>query len=459
MPWQTRAADVALEVDPTTGLYAYGVVVVSVQRRAGKTELESSVADHRCLTLVGARCWYTAQTGKDASAWMRDSHFGALERAPLFGRPGSPACRYTRSKRAGQEGVDWKHGSTFRVFPPMRDALHGRDSDLVFVDEAWALSTEQGSDVRQAVRPTMATRPGAQLWVVSTMGDDGSAFFDSYVEMGRAALGNPNARVALVDYGLDDEDDPEDLDVVAARHPAFGHTITRSTLVDARADFGADSAGWARAYGNRATRTRESAFPPGVWAAAGRSAQPIPDRVGLAIDVTPYLDRVALAAGWRVEDANPALSIEAGDGVVEILHSGRADRDFPALVAQVARARRVPVTADRASVGALEIMDALARNHPEVGQHLTGTAEYAAACGQFERGIREDTVHHGNDPGLDAAALVATKRPLLDGGFGWGRKSSAGSIVELVAASSALGAFDRLPRGRRVSTVLTARAA
>src|SRR4029077_6085499 len=99
--------------------------------------------------------------------------------------------------------------------------------------------------------------------------------------------------------GLGDDDDPEDLGVVAARHPAYGHTITMSTLVDARADFGADTAGWARAYGNRATLTRESAFPAGVWAAAGRTRLPdLPDRVGLAIDVTPAMDRVALAAGW-----------------------------------------------------------------------------------------------------------------------------------------------------------------
>lgn len=448
MPWQSDAADVTSEFDPVTGEYVYGIVIVSTQRQSGKTALEGDVADHRALTIPRGRIWYTAQTGKDASAWMRDEHFPALEAAAVFGRPGSPACRYNRSKRAGQEGIDWKHGSTFRVFPPLRDALHGRQSDLVFVDEAWSLSPEKGADVRQAIRPTMATRRGAQLWIVSTMGDDSSSFFDAYVELGRASLDDPNSRVCFVDYGIGPDDDPEDLDAIAAHHPAFGHTLTMQTLVDARADFGDDVAGWARAYGNVPTRTRETAIPAGIWAAAGRSDPGVPDRVtpGLGIDVTPDLRRVALAAGWRVQDDIPGLNVAAGDGFVQVLHSGPNDRDFPALVASVARARRAPVSADRASAGALEVMDALARHHPDVVQRITDTPAHVAACGQFERGVRDDTLHHLNDDGLNRAVEVATKRHLMDGGFVWGRKDSSGSIVELVAATVALGAFDRQPK-------------
>lgn len=468
MPWQRDAADVALEFDPATGLPAYGIVVVSTPRQSGKTTLESDVADHRALTIPRARVWYTAQTGKDASAWMRDEHFPSLEAATIFGRPGSATCRYARSKRAGAEGINWKHGSTFRVFPPLRDALHGKQSDLVFVDEAWALSPEKGADVRQAVRPTMATRPGAQLWIVSTMGDDGSSYFDGYVDQGRAALNDPNSRVCFIDYGLREDDDPEDLDLVAERHPAYGETITMQSLVDAREDFRKtpnadgtirdDPAGWARAYANVPTRTRETAIPAGVWAAAGRSDPGVPDLVGLGIDVTPDLRRAALAAGWRDTDGIPGLNVAAGDGFVAVLHAGRNDRDFPELVASVARARRVGVSADRASAGALEVMDALARNHPDIAQTLTTTAQHVAACGQLDRGIREDTVHHLNDPGLTDAVAVATKRHLMDGGFAWGRKGSSGSIVELVAATVALGSFDRQPPRRSVKILTATRA-
>jgi hypothetical protein len=65
-------------------------------------------------------------------------------------------------------------------------------------------------------------------------------------------------------------------------------------------------------------------------------------------------------------------------------------------------------------------------------------------------------VHHLNDPDLDAAAGVATKRQLGDGGFGWGRRGSSGSIAELVAASIALRAFDTLPPPPRRPQIVTA---
>lgn len=439
MPWQQRAADVALEIDPATGLYWYGLVIVTVQRQAGKTKLESDVADHRCLTVPDARVWYTAQTGKDASAWMRDEHFPALARAGVFGKPRTPRCRYTLSKRAGQEGVDWRHGSTFRVFAPLRDALHGKQGDLIFIDEAWALSAEQGADVRQAVRPTMNTRPGSQLWPVSTLGDDSSVFFDSYVEQAAAQLDNPNSRVCLIDYGLRDGDDPEDLDVIAARHPAYGYTLHRPALEAARADFAGDPAGWARAYGNVPTRSRVAAFGAGVWAAAGTALPDMPTRYGLGLDATPDGNRAAVSGGWR----DPA-----GIGYVEPIWVDAPTRETPALMAQLAvSAGGVPITVDRAAIGALDLADAAARAGAEI-VYLSSN-DYASACVQFHRGITAGTIKHSNDPDLNAAADLATTRPLSDGAFGWARKTATGSIAELVSATIALRAYDELPAPKR----------
>src|SRR5687767_7254756 len=49
MPWQQQVADVALEVDPATGLLVYREVVLTVPRQAGKTLLGLAVKTHRCL--------------------------------------------------------------------------------------------------------------------------------------------------------------------------------------------------------------------------------------------------------------------------------------------------------------------------------------------------------------------------------------------------------------------------
>jgi hypothetical protein len=449
MPWQRRAGDVALELDVVSRHYAFGIVIVSVPRQAGKTKLESDVADHRCLTLPGARCWITMQNGKTVDSWMREEHFASLARATPFGVAGRPSARYDQVRRAGEVGVRWRHGSTFYTFPPKRDALHSKQSDLAMVDEAWAHDAQTGADIRQAIRPTMATRRGAQLWIVSTMGDDASVFFDDYVEMGRAAVGNPHSRVCFVDYGIGDDVDPEDLQAIADAHPAYGHTINMQTLVDAREDFGKDVAGWARAYGNRATRTRESAFSSGVWTTAGRPRIDVPERAGISLDATPSGDRAALAAGWRADLARePGEPVES-HGFVELLFAGRPSRDLPDVIVRACRRRGSPLIVDRAAVGALEIVDAVARLDPTLEVRYLTMAEAAGGCVTFYRGVLDDTVHHFNDPDLTASAEVAIKRDAGDGAFLWRRKGSTGSVAELIAATNALKGYDQLPAPAR----------
>lgn len=438
MPWQKLAADVACEFDPFTMTNAYGIIVVSVPRQAGKTFWESNLADHRCVTTPRARVWITMQNGKTADSWMREEHFEQLGRAAAF------AGKYEQVRRAGEVGIKWRTGSSFYTFPPKRDALHSKQSDDVFVDEAWAHNAQVGADIRQAVRPTMATRRGARLFVVSTMGDDSSVYFDDYVELGRASLGDPNARVAFIDYGLAEDDDPSDLRAIARAHPAYGFTLNDESLADAYAEFMADPklglSGWARAYGNRPTRSRVAAIPSDRWKAAGRELQlDVPDRAGIALDVSPDGLRATIAAAWRDElDDVPSA-------FVELLHTGSPTRELPQLLAALCNARGVPLTVDRGSMGAGEVVDALVKldDAPEV-RWLT-LAEYTAACGMYERGILDDTLHHFKDPDLTRAVEVATKRDLGDGGFGWSRKNSADHITELVATTVALKGFDLLP--------------
>ena len=442
MLWQQLAADVSHEYDPETGLYKYGTVIVSVPRQAGKTALEGSVADAACLWRPRIFVRITMQDGKTADEWMREQHFPSLEGTIFEGR-------YRESRRAGSHGPHWRHTrSAFTTFPPTRKALHSKQTDLAFVDEAWAHDAETGRELKQAIRPTMNTRPNAQLWIVSTRGDNRSAYLDEYLARGMASLGNPNSRVCFIDYGIPEEVNAEDVDAVAAHHPAVGHTINRRAIEDAYEEFRdpdtgvVDLAGWARAYGNRATDSAEIIFPESVWTEAGSPRQDTPARAGLALDASPDGKRYALAAGWRDD---------AGHGHVEILSAGPLDRDTPALIARVSRARGVPILVDRQASAALEIVDAFAqledRARPEVT--FASTGQYASACLTFYRGIFDATVHHDNDPDLDAAVRNAVRRDIGDGGWGWGRKSAAGPIVELVAATLALRAFELLPAPRR----------
>lgn len=443
MPWQVRAADVSHEIDPATGLYWYDIVVVSVPRQSGKTELEGDVADHRCLTVPRGRAWITMQNGKTVDEWMREEHFASLAAARVFGVPDTKGCRYRKHKRAGAVGVSWpSRGSTFTTFPPKRDALHSKQADVVFVDEAWVHNAEVGADLRQAIRPTMNTRPGAQLWIVSTLGDDQSVYLDNYIDQARASLDNPNARVCFIDYGIPEDlplEAAQDLDIVAAHHPAYGHLLTRRGLEGAFEDFRKDPHGWARAYGNRATRTRSAAINPAIWTAAGRPAQPKPDRAGLGIDATPDGRYAAAGLGWRVDDeayVDPIISEETTTATVHT-------------IGQLAQRLSVPILAERSSIGVLELTDAIQREYPRIEITFANSAEYGSACAMTERGLTADTWHHPNDQDLDDAAANATKRPVGDGGWAWGRKDATGNVAPLVACTLALRAFDDLPKKRK----------
>ncbi|MFW5473695.1 hypothetical protein ACOCJ5_10325 [Knoellia sp. CPCC 206450] len=448
LPWQRRAADVALEFNPDTGLYRYRVIVLTVQRQAGKTTLVGVLGDHRCLTQPGGRVWFTMDTGKKADSWMREEHLPSLR---PFGDPKKRGSRYTASLRAGEIGPKWATlGSTFLTFPPTRDGLHSKQSDLVVLSEAWAYSVEQGTDIVQAAQPTMGSRyqhelgmHGAQLLIDSTLGDDSSVFLDSYVEAGIAALDKPDGGVCIIDYGIPDDADATDLDVIREWHPAYGHTFTDDALeaaVEAFIDPHTklfDEAGFARAYGNRATRSRVSVFPEAVITRMQAPRLEVPSRVGLGLDATPSGDRFALAAAWRDEEAHAYL---------EVIANGPATRETPALIAAVARARRVPVIVDRAAIGAVELVDAIGNlRGPKVKFEYTSTPEYSSACTVIKRQTFAGTVHHFGDADLVAAMGVVAERPIGDDAIGWGRKGSAGSIAEWVAATLALRAFDNLP--------------
>lgn len=452
MPWQRDMWDVALEVDPETGLYWYDTVVVTVQRQAGKTDAFGNVADHRCMTIPRARAWLTMQQGKDASAWMRNEWH---EQVPS---DWTAAGHVEKSLRAGSEGLYFPAtGGRFQVFAPKRDAMHSKQSDLTGIDEAWAHDEEKGAELDQAIDPTQATRPGAQKWIMSTAGDDTSEYLEAQVAAGIDALADPHSRVCLVDYGIPADADPEDLELVAKWHPAVGHTIDVSVIAAARRRFRKkvnglwvdDVAGFARAYGNRPTRARVSAFDPVLWGRCGHPFQDRPARVGIAFDVTPRGDRGAVLAAWRDTSGRPFL---------EVLREDAGTDWMPKYVAEQCKANRSPAGYDTGGVETLAVADKLARRFKAVEHQGTNLEEYAIACAELSRWVTSAQLVHFRQEPLNEAVAVAARRPVKDGGWVWGRTTSTGAIHALAAGTVALRVFDTLPAASR-PRIVTARSA
>ena len=418
MPWQEHAADVIGEVDPATGLLRWPVVIISVQRQSGKSALTLGVMAHRALTAPGRRVWHTAQTGQDA----RDLWLELVEKLDA-----SPLSRIAVAKRTnGSERVIVNGSSTIRPHPPTTEAMHGKQSDLSVIDEGWAFSEEQGAALMQAIQPTQSTRPGAQIIILSTRGSAASTWFHDLVDQAK-----DSEHMALIDYGIGDDVEPDDLEAVAAAHPAVGHTIDRGVIDTAAAVL--PPAEFLRAYGNRQTGSLARIIPADLWHAAS-DPDPIPDSSRVVVGVAVSVDRAETAIGVAGLDDDGTPRVE----VIEVRpgsawSAGRA--------AAIARRQNAVVVIDSIGPSAAVADQLLADESVEV--HAVTARELTAGCGDFlDRIAGPEAVEAGPrvrvrpNAALDRAVDVVTRKRIGDG-WAWSRRGSVGSIAALEAVTLA----------------------
>lgn len=444
MPWQQLVADVAHELLPD-GSWAYRLVIITVQRQAGKTTLLGPTNLHRAATRKRAKCWLTAQSRQDA----RDTMMDVVARVT-----GSPLAGLFDARRSnGSEGLTCAAtGSTFRVFAPSEDALHGKANELVAVDEGWAFDAAQGAALEQAILPTFTTT-GGQLWLVSTAGHGRSTWLREYVERGRAAVeAGRREGIAYFEWALDPEHastvaegvgpdvDPaaraRAVELVLAAHPAAGITLRPDALVGA---MDAMSPGeFLRAYGNVWTAAADRAIAAHLWAACSNTVPwtpPQPGLLALAFDVAADRRDGAIVAAWRDTDTGP-VRLDVVDA-----HPGDSWL-VPRLRELHARWRPQAIGYDQVGP-ALDVADQLQRGGIEL--RPTNAREYAAACAGFLSAVTNSQLVHRDQVALDEAVAAAATRPMGDGAWAWSRRSSSATIAPLVAATVAAWTYDHRP--------------
>ena len=420
MPWQQYVADVALEVDGN-GRFAYRQVVVTVPRQSGKTTLFGAMMEHRAIIIPGARCWFTQQSGKDATDWLLNEHVPML--APL-------AERFHVRRAAGSTHVKWHvSGGMVRPFAPTPAGLHSKIADLVVADEVWAFDLVRGHQLDQAIVPTMATKPNAQTWKVSTAGDAASTWWLATVEAGRVAAGaDRRDGLAFFEWAC-----PSDMDCTQPAswplyHPAYGRTIGDAAMADALESLGPDE--FARAFGNQWVATTARVIPLAAWRAAAEPDQPLPEagKVALAFDVALDRSDAAILAAW---------TDEAGTVHLEVADYQEGSGWVAAKVAELAAKWRPTAIAYDAAGPALDVADQLERE----GLTLLGLKahDYAAACSGLLEALcatPAPQVRYRPHQRLDEAAAGAVRRALGDS-WAWGRRQSNVSLAPLTAATVA----------------------
>lgn len=399
LPWQRYVADVAGEIDPDTGSYYYDTVILSTQRQCGKSTLIDTESTRNALWGSGRYVYYLAQTGKDASEHfkkylkqLQDSELSSICSRPYLG--------------AGDLRQPFMNGSVIRPMSVTKVAGHGVQGDMITLDEAFSLSSDTGNAIIDGFLPTTATRFKAtgvqpQLWITSTEGTSESTFFNERLDACRA--GDMSRRTCWFDFGIPADADPENLDVIMEHHPAAGLLWDRAQLADFRAQFGQNTAGWARAFGNRRdTGIAERFIAADLWErTACAPVQPSAAAGG----------RLAFGLAVDVDGTNTSISVAINDGgtvttqLVSVLDgTGDAVREAVRLAAKY----RAPVCMDSRGPNA-PVHDMLTRNDDIMLADLSAT-DYMAVGQSYLNGLENGVIRHAIDTQLDASAANCARK-------------------------------------------------
>ena len=422
MPWQQHVADVALEVNPETGRFAYREIVLTVPRRSGKSSLLLAVLIHRMIDPQRSAqvATFTMQNGLQARMRLRREWKPLLERAPAFRDVFEP------SMFSGAEALIFRNGSRLEVSAGTSSSGHGATLDLAVVDEAF----DQPDDrLEQAFRPAIRTQPDAQLWWVSTAGSPSDVWFRSKVEAARESAGDSTG-TAIFEWSAPDDANPADPAVWWECMPALGFVRPNGsglTEADIAEEYRAMTAngtkpddGFRRAYLNQWVARGGDGVFGGLWpelddVEAERGKSP-----AFGVAVSPDREWAAVAVAWK-----------RSDGLTQVMltdyRPGTAwvkDR-----VDELRKTWRGPVVA---STTAKELVaDA---SEPSQG-------EQALAHTSLDDAVKAGLIRHGNDPALNTAVRAARWKPYGDTRM-FDRKGSA-DISPLDAAALAVHAAQR----------------
>lgn len=443
MPWQQEVIDVAYEYDPDSGLFLYDEVDVGVPRQSGKTTLVKAKSVHRMTAL--ARRWgaqrstYTAQTRLAARKKLERDFAPALRSSRSFKEVPHARARPTRatewrlSLNNGSELIEFGTGSYWQIDAPSRTGGHGDTLDDGTIDEAFAHQTDE---VEGAMRPAMATRRNAQLWVISTAGDVKSSYLWRKVLAGRsAALSGNHGRVAYFEWSAEDDADPSDPETWRSCSPALGHTIDEAFIAGEweralrKGQEGIDT--FRRAYLNQwpdVPVLEEVSFQlvsRASWSACADRLHIPSGRLAYALDVDTNQQgeewcSIGCSDGTHLEVVTPPDSTAGLSWVV------------PTVVGQRDRFTELWIDPNGPAGKLIEPLEAAG-----IKVRKVKSQEFTAACGQIVDAVTDEQVIHIDQPVLNRAVAAAARRDVGDGAWKLSRTRSAADIAPFVAVAIA----------------------
>jgi hypothetical protein len=361
--------------------------------------------------------------------------------------------RVTKIVRAnGKEGIEFVGGRRLAIRARIKTGGRGLSGDCVFLDEAFALTpAHMGS-----LLPILSTRRRAAVFYGSSAGLVTSEVLRGVRDRGRKGGRGAPAYVewcvpgSLLSPGCAQPKclhapgtpgctlDREELWIACNLAAYPGRRISIEYLREERAElppaeFARERLGWWDEDGGSLVT-----IPVDAWDARADTGSRIAGRRALAFDITPDRKVAAIGgAGWRSDDAKHLALIEHRAGTSWLV---------PRLLELVERHDPAAVVVDGASPAATEI-EALKQaglrlrtaDNPNGVLVVLGASDMARACGAMYDAVAGDEpdAYHRGDPVLQQALKGAARRPMGDGGWAFGRRTSAADISPIVAVTEA----------------------
>lgn len=460
MPHQQHIMDVALEIDPETGLLAYRTVILVMPRQQGKTESLLPLMTHRSMGFgPKQRILYAAQTGSEARKKWEDVHLARLLESPL-------KSLFVPRLRLNAEAIIWSNQSMWSPIAATKKTGGTGDSiDLGVIDEAWS---REDDGLELAMRPAMLTRQSPQLWVASMVPGPtraktvNSSYLKSRMELGRALVRDGvNRGIAYFEFSAEPGSDPGDPVTWATCMPALNRTVPlsaiqsdyesyrgRGELIDFQAEY---LSWWADE-----NRPEWLVISEAVWKDLFDERSAPVGRVAIGIAAPDDRSRAWVAAvGRRADGDFHAEVIEPGQEIT----AGTRGLDWlrRRVIDICNRNEPLCVVVDPRSPAASEIIP-LRQNGIEV---LTPNGlQYSASCGRFYDATGQEAVNRIESdanyvelPGVrvhhigqrELTTAVAGVRKLTSptqGTFSWARVGSSVDIGPLEAVTLALFGYE-----------------
>jgi phage terminase large subunit-like protein len=423
-PWQHGIGSIALG-KRKSGKYAatVGGVVLSIPRQVGKTFLVGMIIIALCILFPGMTVLWTAHRTRTATKTF-GSFQGMVRKKKIW--PNVAAIRKTN----GEQEIHFTNGSV--IMFGAREQGFGRGFDQVDIevfDEAQILSEKALEDMVPATNASLH-EAGALLFFMGTPprpSDPGEEFTNRRAK----ALDGRSKDMVYVELSADENADPDDQSQWAQANPSFPSRTPLESMERMRENLTDDDSFKREALGIWDPEGSSRVIDEASWTEVGDPASMAVERLTLAIDVPPERSVSSVSLSGRRADGR--WHVELDD------ERKGTDWIVPWVKARAEKNRLHAVVVDELS----GLVEKRRDRHYLIGSDIEVTLagaegrDMAIACAKLYDAVMDKSVRHTDQPQVNVALSVATKRP-LQGGWAWNRKDAASDISPVVSMTLAL---------------------